>query len=262
MTDAWRLAVGTLTVLRVRPPATVDRRTAGRAVLLAPLAVLPLGVAVGLVLWAGRWAGVPPLALGFLAVGVLALGTRCFHLDGLSDTADGLTASYDRERSLQVMHSGTSGPAGGVAVLVVLGVQAASFGSVAELPAGAWLAVVLVCTSRCALTLTCASVVPGARTDGLGSSFTRSVPVPTAVLSWLVAALAVLVVGHLAQVTVLHALVAVGLAVSVVVLLVARTTSRLGGVTGDVFGASVELALATLLVAVATGATYAELVAL
>ncbi|ROR90279.1 adenosylcobinamide-GDP ribazoletransferase [Nocardioides aurantiacus] len=261
MSDAWRLALGTLTVLRVPPPRVVDRRTAGRAVLLAPLAVLPLGAAVALLLWVGLRLGTPALALGFLAVAVLALGTRCFHLDGLSDTADGLTASYDRERSLEVMHSGTSGPAGGVAVLVVLGVQAASVASLAGLPAGPWLVGVLVCVSRCALVLTCASPVPGARTDGLGAAFTRSVSPPAALASWLVAGVAVAAVAHGSQVGVQHAALAVALAVAVVLLLVWRTTRRLGGVTGDVLGAAVELALATLLVAVATGATYAELVA-
>ena len=72
----------------------------------------------------------------------------------------------------------------------------------------------------------------------------------------------VVAVAHWSQVTAPHAAVAVALAVAVVLLLVWRTTRRLGGVTGDVFGAAVELALATLLVAVATGATYTELVAL
>ncbi|KQT94263.1 cobalamin synthase [Marmoricola sp. Leaf446] len=262
MSDAWRLALGTLSVLRVPPPRVVDRRTAGRAVLLAPLAVLPLGAAVALLLWLGLRLGTPPLALGFLAVAVLALGTRCFHLDGLSDTADGLTASYDRERSLEVMHSGTSGPAGGVAVLVVLGVQAASVASLVCLPAGPWLVGVLVCVSRCALALTCVSPVPGARPDGLGAAFTRSVSPTAAVASWLVAGVAVVAAARWSQVGVPHAAVAVVLAVVVVLLLVWRTTRRLGGVTGDVFGAAVELALATLLVAVATGAAYTELVAL
>jgi adenosylcobinamide-GDP ribazoletransferase len=45
--------------------------------------------------------------------------------------------------------------------------------------------------------------------------------------------------------------VAVGLAALVVVLLVVRAVRRFGGVTGDVFGAAIELALATLLLALA-----------
>ena len=91
---------------------------------LAPLAALPLGLAVGLVVWSGGLLGLPTLAIGLLAVGVLAMGSRAFHVDGLADTADGLTASYDRERSLAVMKSGAAGPAGVAAVVVVLGLQA------------------------------------------------------------------------------------------------------------------------------------------
>ncbi len=43
--DGWLLATGTLTVLRVPPPTVVDRRVAGTAMTLAPLAVLPLALA-------------------------------------------------------------------------------------------------------------------------------------------------------------------------------------------------------------------------
>ena len=95
---------------------------------LAPLAVVPLGVLVALVLWGGRELGLNPLAVGLLGVGALALGSRAFHLDGLADTADALTASYDRERSLEVMKSGAAGPAGVAALVVVLGVQAVALG--------------------------------------------------------------------------------------------------------------------------------------
>ena len=38
--DAWLLAAGTLTAVRVPPPSRVDRSVAGLAMVLAPLAVL------------------------------------------------------------------------------------------------------------------------------------------------------------------------------------------------------------------------------
>ncbi|SDS04983.1 cobalamin-5'-phosphate synthase [Nocardioides scoriae] len=257
LSDAWRLAVGTLTVVRVRPPVTVDRRTAGAAVLLAPLAVLPLGVGVAVVLELGDRLSAPPLVAGLLAVAVLVLGTRALHVDGLSDTADGLTASYDRERSLAVMHSGTSGPAGGVAVLLVLGVQAAAFASLVLPSRGPVLAGVLVCLSRCALALACARGVPAARPDGLGTTFAGSVGRPAAVGTWLAAlVVAALVAGWVGPgPLVLRAAAGVLLAAGVVLLVVRRATHRLGGVTGDVLGAAVELCLAALLVGVAGAAT-------
>ena len=63
---------------------------------LAPLAALPLGLAVAAVVLAGHWLGLPPLVTALLAIGAAVLGNRAFHLDGLSDTVDGLAASYDR----------------------------------------------------------------------------------------------------------------------------------------------------------------------
>lgn len=229
MADAWRLAVGTLTALRVRPPARVDRRTARAAMLLAPLAVLPLGALAATVLALGVALDLPPPATGLLAVGALAAGSRGLHWDGLSDTVDGLAASYDAERSLAVMRSGTSGPAGVLATVVVAGVQAVSFAALAEQPL---VALALVCLSRCALWIACCTRVPAARPDGLGASYAGTVPVPLAVVGGLLLS----VTGGLA-----------------VLVLVRRTTTRFGGVTGDVLGAAVELALAvTLLTWVAT----------
>jgi adenosylcobinamide-GDP ribazoletransferase len=226
--DGWRLATGTLTALPVRPPAIVDRRTARAAMLLAPLAVLPLGVMVAVLVGLGGLVPLPHLAVAAVAVGALAASSRALHWDGLSDVADGLTASYDRDRSLAVMKSGTSGPAGTVALVVVLAVQVAALAAYVGTWRGALLAGLLVCLSRCALWIVCCTRVPPARADGLGLLYTRTVPVPVAVMGGLLMSL----VGGLA-----------------VVVLVRRTTARFGGVTGDVMGAAIELALATTLLA-------------
>src|SRR5690606_17341441 len=95
--DAWRLALGTLTAIPVAPPALVDRRRAGMAMVLAPLAAAPLAVAVTLVALAGHVLDLPIPVAALLALGATILGNRAFHLDGLSDTVDGMAASYDRE---------------------------------------------------------------------------------------------------------------------------------------------------------------------
>ena len=46
MLDALRLSVGTLTIVPSGSIAEIDRRTAARAMIIAPLAVLPLATAV------------------------------------------------------------------------------------------------------------------------------------------------------------------------------------------------------------------------
>lgn len=253
MPDAWRLAVGTLTAIPVAPPRAMDARTAGRAMLLAPLAVAPLGILVGLIGWVGYQAELNRLAVAILAVGALAAGSRAIHWDGLSDTADGLTASYDAERSLAVMKSGTAGPAGVIAVVVVAGVQSAALASLFSFERGTVLAGVLVCASRVALTATCLRGVPAARADGLGLPHAGTVAPGPAVASWLLAAALVGVLvgwaGPWLGLDWWRGPVAVAMAALVVTLLVRRAVRRFGGVTGDVFGAAIELSLATMLLA-------------
>lgn len=243
-----RLAIGTLTALRVPAVLRVAPADATGAMLLAPLAVLPLGLGVALAVWGGGRLDLPALAVAFAAIALLAVGSRALHLDGLSDVVDGLTSSYDRERSLAVMKSGTAGPAGVAAVVLVLGAQAAGLawfvGGDRELRA-AVIAGAAVCASRAALWITCSTLAPPAREDGLGVTFTRRIPVAVTVVGWIaLAALAALVDPVRGPVT-------VAVTALVVVALVAHTVRRFGGVTGDVFGAGIEVALAVLLVGLA-----------
>lgn len=247
MPDSWRLAIGTLTVLRVPPPRAVTPVVAGRAMLLAPLAVLPLGVVVAVLGLVGARIELPPLVVALLAVGALAAGSRALHWDGLSDVVDGLTASYDPARSLEVMRSGTSGPAGVVATVVVLGVQAAALAPLLTTARGALVAGLLVCVSRAALAGCCLRGVPGARADGLGAAYVGTVGLLPAAAVWLVAALLVTLAAGWSG------LLALALAAVVVAALLRRVVHRLGGVTGDVLGAAVELSLAALLAGVLVG---------
>lgn len=243
-----RLALGMLTAIPVPAVLRVTPGVATGALVLAPVAVLPLGAVVGAILWAGGETTLPPLAVAFVALGALALGSRALHLDGLSDVADGLTASYDRERSLAVMRSGTAGPAGVVAVVLVLGAQAAALATFVGDTRSAVVAGTAVCASRAALWITCASPVPPARRDGLGSTFTRRVPGWWTLVGW--AGLA----GAAALVDTSRGPLAVGVAALAVLLLVGRAVHRFGGVTGDVFGAAIEVALAALLIGLAGAA--------
>jgi len=244
--DAARLAVGTLTVLPVAPPHGVGRRVAALAMTLAPAAVLPVAVVVGLVVWGGDAVLAPPLLSAILAVAVLAAGSRGLHLDGLADTADGLAVPGDQARRLEVMRTGDVGPVGAATLLIVLSVQAASIAGSLDRYGGrdAALTVVLaIVVSRGCLVLGCARGVPAARADGLGSAVAGTVPAPVvvAVLGAL-AALGFLVHGGRAFAGVVLGATAAGL-----VLWQARR--RLGGVTGDVLGACVEVAFAAYLVA-------------
>ncbi len=243
--DGARLALGTLTVLPVRPPSRVDPSVGGLAMTLAPVAVLPIAVVCGIAVWLGDL-GLTPLLTATLTIAVLALGSGGLHLDGLADTADGLAVPGDRARRLQVMRTGDVGPVGATTLILVLLVQVSALAGVVATRGGVEAAItagLAVVVSRAAVTLACTNGVPGARGEGLGSAVAGSVPRLVALLVLAgIATSAWLVNG----VPGLAGIVVAGAVAGVVLL---RAWQRLGGVTGDVLGACVELALAGYLVA-------------
>lgn len=302
--DGLRLAIGTLTALPVRPPSTVDRARARAAMLLAPVVALLPGGAAALVATAAITARLSPLVAAALAVGALALVTRGLHLDGLADTADGLAASYDRARALDVMRRGDTGPAGVAMVVLVLAVQVAALAQ--ALPKmGPVAALVAVAAGRLTLPLLCTRGVPAARPEGLGAAMAGSVPrllaagataltaaAGAGLTLWLGASSAtdlwpdplstgvepgsptgdvsagpdwypgfvdgavrpaegISVLSPLPAPGLLFGALAVLASALVGVLLARRAVRRLGGITGDVLGAGVELGTTAALVVLA-----------
>ncbi len=248
--DGWRLALGTLTRIPAGPIAQVTPPIARTAMLAAPYVMLPVAAVAAAVGRAAVCLGAPQLVGGLLVVGVLGQLTRAMHWDGLADTADGLGASWDRARALEVMRTGDVGPMGAGTLVVVLGLQAAAYGGLLALPWGGLLVTALVCASRASLSVACLRPVPSARPEGLGQAVGGSVPVPGAVLTWLgwaaiLAALALLTgVAPWAGPVVAAGGLASGAA------LLWWCVRRLGGITGDVLGAVIE-ATATGLAVVA-----------
>ena len=246
--DGLLLAVGTLTTLRVPPPVTVDQSTARVAMLAAPIATIPLAASAALLAWLGSDVlELNALVVGFMVVGCLALGTRALHLDGLADVADALTASHDRERSLAVMKDPSVGPAGAVALILVLGLQASAIASLATLDHGWAIVAFVICASRSALTIGCTTVVPSARDTGLGAALARSVPVPAALLVIAIVAATAWPVYDWIGLDAWRGPVAVAAGLIAAALVLAHAVRRVGGMTGDVLGASVEICLATTL---------------
>lgn len=245
--NGWRLALGTLTAVPVAAPGRVDREVARAGMLLAPIAVLPLAAfplgAHGLV----RLMGMPPLLAAAVTLAALALGTRGLHLDGLADTADGFAASYDRERALEVMRRGDIGPGGVAAVVLTLLVHVSALSVLLSSWPGAFLAAVAVVSSRHTLAWLCGRWLPAARSAGLGAAVAGSVPTAAALGAGLAVTLAAALLGGWIGGPARWAGVLVPAALGAAMLVGRRAKGRLGGVTGDVLGAGVELGLAAAL---------------
>jgi len=247
MLDGTKLSLGTLTAIEVPPPSRIDRQVAGMAIALAPFTQLPLVCVLVLWGWVVREVPVPSLVAAAATMVAVTLATRGMHLDGLADTADGLSASYDRATSLDVMRRGNSGPSGVAAVALVILVDAAALASLLTTGAGLVLVCLSLLASRQILAWGCTVGVPSARPKGMGATFAGSVQRPVTAGGFVLLLGVAAVATHWSGSTWWSGPVVVCSAALGGVALISRATRRFGGITGDVLGAVIEVSFAVAL---------------
>ncbi|WP_290650909.1 adenosylcobinamide-GDP ribazoletransferase [Aquisalimonas sp.] len=243
----WRgvlLALAFLTRLPIRLPPDIDDRDQGTAIAFYPLVGLGIGGALALVAAMLAWLGTPPLAGAVILVALLAGVTGALHLDGLADTADAwLGGQGSRGRMLTIMKDPACGPAGVVAVVMVLLGKVAALAALLDTPGG-WVGLVLaplLARTACALLFPTLRYV---RAGGLGAAGARHLR--SDLLAGMAAA-ALLVAVLLGGWAGLAMAVAAGAVFALGVHLMQRL---LGGFTGDTAGALLEVVeTATLLTA-------------
>ncbi|MEG3087516.1 adenosylcobinamide-GDP ribazoletransferase [Sphingomonas sp. PB4P5] len=228
------IALGFLTRLPV-PHVTTDTADFAAAIRLYPLVGLVIGgiVAAGGMIgaWFDPWIGALLALLAWVWV------TGALHLDGLGDLADGLGAAHgDRARLLAVMADPHIGSFGVVAIVLQL---LAKLVLLQVLLPGHWLALLFVPAVARLAPLIWARVLPPLKPSGLGASITGATRARD-IAGWLLLLLGSAVVTP--------ALLAGPLLIGALYLLFKR---RLGGVSGDVHGAGIELVESGLLLVLA-----------
>jgi adenosylcobinamide-GDP ribazoletransferase len=253
---ALRDALGLFTVLPVRAAPEIGRREAARAVLWLPVAGVLLAVpAAGVLLAveAGGHSAPRRLLAAALAIGVLALLTGGLHLDGLADTADGLGSRRPRDEALAIMRRSDVGPFGVAALLFTVLVQITALATVSPGWPGAAAVLLAAVTGRAGVVLATGPGSPAARPDGFGALVAGA----TTARARAAAGTAVLVVAAGTAAVVSGPAAALRAAAGVLAGLLAAdllrriAVRRLGGMTGDVFGALIEVAAAPALLALA-----------
>jgi adenosylcobinamide-GDP ribazoletransferase len=240
----FALAISTLSVLPVRVswPKGEPTDTPG----YYPLVGVLLGVVwfgfARLAWWAG-FAQRAPLVVAGLVVAIGALATRGLHWDGLADVADAFGV-FDPARRLEVMRDSSVGAFGVTAIVLCAVIQSAAVAHVLA-PGRSWALLAVPALARFAATCAAWFGKP-ARPDGLGASVIGKPRIgailPVALVLGTLASLAFTAAGPSGI-----ALVVAGVALALVV--PHLLALRVGGVTGDVMGASVVV-VETLLFAV------------
>jgi len=228
-----RLALGFLTRMPVGCMADVSARQLGRSMAYFPLVGLLLG---------GVLAGIDavlthllPRAVGdALLLAVLALASGSLHLDGFADLCDGVGGGRDHETALRIMKDSCIGAFGTVGLVLLLLLK---YQALTSLPVGIKPAALLLMpvAGRWAPVLLAVAVPYLRGPEGTGAAFANH----AGRRELLLASLTLLVVsGWLFR---LEGLLLAGGVVLAAIGFGLWIWRRLGGVTGDVMGAGVEL---------------------
>jgi adenosylcobinamide-GDP ribazoletransferase len=181
----------------------------------------------------------PEPAVDVLLVVLLATITGALHLDGLADAADGLLGGHDRARRLEIMRDVHAGTYAIVAIAAVLAMKWAGF---AALPRNVRFEALLLtpCLARFAMLLTSAAF-PYARAEGIGADFHK--------LAWPAATIAGTVTALAASVALLGpgGLILLAFVAACAALAGFIASRAVGGMTGDLYGATIEITEALML---------------
>jgi len=233
-----------------------------KAVKFMPLVGLLIGAIIVLIVFAANLLAVPVLIRGAVALAAYIFLTGGLHFDGLADTCDGVISGKTREQSLEIMKDSRLG------VFGVLGIFIAGlfyFVLFTEIHITALIAFPVVGRACCLIS---ASLAPYAREDGMGLTTAKAggpASVASAVFFLFVASVLTIPLYILFTVSEAHteallpivplatmvpliaikplicSIFAFVAAIIVTVFLTLTYRKRLGGVTGDTFGAVIEI---------------------
>ena len=233
------IAVQFMTTIPIKLPCLPSREQNALSMLFYPV----IGLMIGGVLWfVASYVQLPMMLLSCVVMVVWVWLTGGLHLDGLADTADAWVGGFgDRQRTLTIMKDPNTGAMGVIAIVLCLALKWAAVYCLLELDAVLALLFVPMLGRMSALALF--ATTPYVRQHGLGSAL-QDVP---KYLLWLV------MLGFGAAVFALSwqmALVMIGVWAVMLAWLRWRFVGRIGGITGDTVGASIEVVEVAMLVAV------------
>ena len=176
-----------------------------------------------------------PQTLTALAVVIYLVAiTGGFHEDGLADAVDAFGGGWTRQRMLDIMHDSRIGSFGTLAIVLSL---AARWSLLAAMPVARLPWYLLAAHVLCRwTTLPLGTFMDSARSDGLGARLAHKIPASSMLIGTL---LAFAIAGWALRLQAIAPIVAASL---IMLLSGLYYRSRIGGITGDCFGATNQLA--------------------
>ncbi len=228
MIRSLRLALSFLTVLPFRSSDKLEPAALGKAAGWFSL----VGALIGGIT-AGAYYALqlifPPILSAALAVTVWIWLTGGLHLDGVADCFDGMLVSASPQRRLEIMKDPQHGTFGVIGLVVLLKIIA-----LYDLEVSNYWLVLPFASALSRWLILPAGKQTSARPGGLGDNFSSGLHTSAFILGIIPVLILAVLLGWQAG-------LAAALASGFCLLIIGFARSRLGGLTGDVFGLIVEL---------------------
>jgi adenosylcobinamide-GDP ribazoletransferase len=215
------------------PRFRYDPEALSRSAKFFPLVGLAIGLASALV-FLGLSSHIPAAIAALSAVLFTVIVTGGLHEDGLADTADAFGGGWRREQILEILKDSRIGSYGATAVAISILSRTLLIAALPHALAIQYLVAAHVLNRWTVLPL--GSILPAAREDsGQGARLARQISIPSLVIGSL---LAIAISAYMLRTSALTPILAV---LGVTLLSGLYYQRRIGGVTGDCFGATTQL---------------------
>ena len=232
MIASFLSALQFLTVIPVRLKTANEQRMASSMVYF-PLVGLLLGLFLAGLNALLSFLNLPSLAMNVITVVVLIMVTGGLHLDGLSDTADAFLSGKPREQMLEIMRDSRSGVMGVLSLISVILLKIALLFSISvSLQLNA---LMLMCVLSRWSAVATMFFFPYARQEGKAGAFIKGMNLKIFILSAVAAVICASIAWQVRGLFVL--LIVTGFSYA----LGKFSTKKIGGITGDTLGATIEL---------------------
>ena len=188
-------------------------------------------------------AGNLPIFTGAVGFSLMIILTGGIHCDGLMDSADGLFSGRERDKILQIMKDSRAGAFGVVSMILIAALEISTLTELAKLSCW-WLCTAIYSSpiiGRLMMVLTIGAF-PYARAEGMGKAFAKFTTRRTIIFAAGEAILFLLPLVFIGKIFFLCAAAAIFISLIVTIKFARFSTEKIGGVTGDIYGAITTLA--------------------
>lgn len=235
--NQWQALINAFVFLSIAPfkaDSNAERTGLSKSLRYFPVVGLSFGlILVTAVFLMNKY--LSPSLAGISLTILLFVLSRGMHFDGVADTADGLLGGWTKQEALKIMRDSSIGAFGAAAVVLVLLTKYSLLNLVVPIKNGLPIVLLLPAMSRWSAVYAAYFFKP-ARLEGMAKRLVENI----GLLDFLIAC-GIILTATLILLPPVKSLIIIGWMFLTTVLVCIGLTRKIGGITGDVLGALIEI---------------------